>query len=90
MQDGISKLASMVRLSDLYALYCRQQILHPKKEPLMYSPHTHGRMIADRIRVGAYRRALEEVVTPSAVVVDMRVSLVHERCTPLKTMKLLS
>ena len=37
----------------------------------MYSPHAHGRMIADRIRLGAYRRALEEVVTPGAVVVDI-------------------
>jgi len=37
----------------------------------MYSAHVHGRMIADRIRVGAYRRALQEVVTPGAVVVDI-------------------
>lgn len=37
----------------------------------MYSAHAHGRMIADRIRVGAYRRALEKVVTPGAVVVDI-------------------
>jgi protein arginine N-methyltransferase 1 len=37
----------------------------------MYTPHAHGRMIADRIRVGAYRRALEEVVTPGAVVIDI-------------------
>ena len=37
----------------------------------MYSAHAHGRMIADRIRVGSYRRALEKVVTPGAVVVDI-------------------
>lgn len=37
----------------------------------MYSAHTHGRMIADRIRVGSYRRALEKMVRPGAVVVDI-------------------
>jgi type I protein arginine methyltransferase len=37
----------------------------------MYTAHFHGRMIADRIRVGAYRRALEDVVRPGDVVVDI-------------------
>jgi type I protein arginine methyltransferase len=37
----------------------------------MYSAHNHGRMIAHRVRVGSYRRALEKVVKPGAVVVDI-------------------
>jgi protein arginine N-methyltransferase 1 len=37
----------------------------------MYSAHDHGHMIAHRVRVGAYRRALEKVVRPGAVVVDI-------------------
>src|SRR5689334_8832939 len=37
----------------------------------MYSAHDHGVMIADCIRVGAYRRALERTVRPGDVVVDL-------------------
>ena len=37
----------------------------------MYSVHDHGSMIAHRVRVGAYRRALEKIVRPGAVVVDI-------------------
>jgi ribosomal protein L11 methyltransferase PrmA len=37
----------------------------------MYSIHDHGVMIADRARTGAYRRALEKVVKPGHVVVDI-------------------
>ncbi len=37
----------------------------------MYSAHDHGTMIADPIRVGAYRRALEKAVKPGNVVVDI-------------------
>ncbi len=37
----------------------------------MYSAHDHGWMIAHRVRVGSYRRALEKVVKPGAVVVDI-------------------
>jgi len=37
----------------------------------MYSPHDHGVMIADRVRVGAYRRALERAIRPGDVVVDL-------------------
>ena len=37
----------------------------------MYSAHDHGCMIAHRVRVGSYRRALEKVVKPGAVVVDI-------------------
>ena len=37
----------------------------------MYSPHDHGWMIAHRVRVGAYRQALEKVVNPGSVVVDI-------------------
>ena len=37
----------------------------------MYSAHNHGCMIAHRVRVGSYRRALEKVVKPGAVVVDI-------------------
>ena len=39
--------------------------------PPVYTPHDHGVMIADRIRVGAYRRALERVVKPGDIVVDI-------------------
>ncbi len=37
----------------------------------MYSVNDHGCMIANRVRVGAYRRALEKVVKPGAIVVDI-------------------
>ena len=37
----------------------------------MYSAHSHGWMIAHRVRVGSYRRALEQAVKPGAVVVDI-------------------
>ncbi len=37
----------------------------------MYSAHDHGYMIANRVRVGSYRRALEKVIRPGAVVVDI-------------------
>ena len=37
----------------------------------VYSAHDHGVMIADRVRVGAYRRALERAVKPGDVVVDI-------------------
>ena len=37
----------------------------------MYSAHNHGCMIAHRVRVGSYRRALEKLVKPGAVVVDI-------------------
>src|SRR5581483_2265956 len=41
-----------------------------RDEPV-YSAHDHGVMIADRARVGAYRRALERTVKPGHVVVDL-------------------
>jgi precorrin-6B methylase 2 len=37
----------------------------------MYSAHDHGTMIADRVRVGAYYRALEMAVRPGDVLVDL-------------------
>ena len=36
-----------------------------------YSAHDHGIMIADRVRVESYRRALERAVKPGDVVVDI-------------------
>jgi protein arginine N-methyltransferase 1 len=41
-----------------------------RRQPV-YSAHDHGVMIADRVRVGAYRRALERAVKPGDVVVDI-------------------
>lgn len=41
------------------------------REKPVYSAHDHGVMIADRARVGAYRRALERAVKPGDVVVDI-------------------
>ncbi|MGE0405378.1 MAG: 50S ribosomal protein L11 methyltransferase [Candidatus Korobacteraceae bacterium] len=37
----------------------------------MYSAHQHGTMLTDQVRVGAYRRALQKVVKPGDVVVDI-------------------
>lgn len=37
----------------------------------MYSVHDHGSMLADRVRVAAYRRALEQVVKPGDVVAEI-------------------
>jgi len=37
----------------------------------MYSAHSHGWMIAHRVRVRLYRRALTQAVKPGAVVVDI-------------------
>jgi predicted RNA methylase len=37
----------------------------------MYSVHDHGWMIADKIRTGCYVRALEKLVRPGDVVVDI-------------------
>lgn len=37
----------------------------------MYSVHDHGQMITDRVRIGAYRRALEQTVKPGHVVVEI-------------------
>ena len=44
--------------------------MSPRQTPV-YSAHDHGVMIADRARVGAYRRALELAVKPGDVVVDI-------------------
>jgi protein arginine N-methyltransferase 1 len=44
--------------------------VNQRKQPV-YSAHDHGVMIADRVRVGAYRRALERAVKPDDVVVDI-------------------
>ena len=38
---------------------------------LMYSLSLHAEMVADRVRVDAYARALRSVVTPSSFVVDI-------------------
>jgi type I protein arginine methyltransferase len=37
----------------------------------LYSVRDHGCMIANRVRVGSYRRALEKLVKPGTVVVDI-------------------
>ena len=41
------------------------------REDRLYSVHDHGCMIAHRVRVRSYRRALEKVVKPGSVVVDI-------------------
>ena len=37
----------------------------------MYSIHDHGWIVADQVRTGAYLRALEAVVKPGQVVLDI-------------------
>lgn len=43
----------------------------PHEEPLSSLAEEHARYVADRVRLGAYRKALEQVVSPDSVVLDL-------------------